>query len=273
MPKSQPSPPSTGSSLSAPVGSQTTPCSSNACTITSHAVKAPDPRTRTRIGVGETVDLTVSPAPATWAVTAGATLSANSGPTVQLTAGDRAATVTVTATGSGCSCSIQFTIVEPTDVTAEQVPGTNVWHRHGTPTVGFKANWFVQPADVSFEGITVREKHCAAVCTGYFLPQNGQDHVPGSDVTLGPVVAGKGSPIQGTDTIQGGDGGIGPPYSNGTFTWPIPWEYQVGSGTPKELTNKVNHVKTIDSTGTLTLSKGGVTVSKGLNESDSEYGP
>jgi hypothetical protein len=138
--------------------------------------------------------------------------------------------------------------------------------------VGFRANWYVKPDDVSFEGVTVREKRCRAVCTGYFLPQNGQEHVPGSDVTLGPVVAGKGSPIQGTDTIQGGDGGIGPPYSDGTFTWPIPWEYQVGGGTPKVFIT-VNHVKTIDASGALTLSKGGVTVSKALNDPNSDYGP
>jgi len=165
-----------------------------------------------------------------------------------------------------------FTVVEPSGVLIEQVPGTHVWHRHGVPSVGFQGLWYIQPVDVSFEGIVVREKHCAAVCTGYFTPQNGQDHVPGADLTIGAVVAGKGSLANGQDQIQGGDGTIGPPYSAGVFTWPIPWEFQVGSGTPRVFAT-VNHVKAIDAAGTLTLSKGGTTVSKALNDSDSDYGP
>jgi hypothetical protein len=153
-------------------------------------------------------------------------LSSTSGGTVRLTAGDRAATVTVTAQTASCSCTMVFTVVEPSGAIIEQNPGSNLFHIQGTPSVGFQGLWYITPADVSFEGIVVREKHCAAVCTGYFLPQNGQDHVPGADLTIGPVTPGKGSLANGTDQIQGADGGIGPPYSDGTFTWPIPWDFR-----------------------------------------------
>jgi hypothetical protein len=155
-------------------------------------------------------------------------------------------------------------------VRIEQKPGTKIFHVKGTPSAGFLGLWYIQPSDVSFDGVIIREKHCPAVATGYFLPQNGQDHVPGSDLTIGPTVEGKGCLANGADQIQGGDGGIGPPYSKGDFTWPIPWEFQVGSGAPKQFAT-VNHVKSIDSAGTLTISKGGTSLSKTLNEASSGY--
>lgn len=104
------------------------------------------------------------------------------------------------------------------------------------------------------------------------MHQSGMDHDPGSDDfhSVGAVEAGKGSKLPGYDTIQGADGGKGPPFSDGTFTWSIPWEYRVGSGSPKQFTI-VNHVKTIDASGKLSISKGGHTESKGLSEADSVY--
>jgi hypothetical protein len=147
---------------------------------------------------------------------------------------------------------------------------SNTWHIHGTPSAGYHADIFLTPSDVSFKGITWREKHCKAVCTGYFMPQNGQDHVPGQDLVGGDVEEGVGTKLLGFDTVQMADGGIGPPYSDGTFTWPIPWEFQVGSGTPKEF-GPINQVKVITPTGKLSITKGGQPASAELNDPTTDY--
>jgi len=147
---------------------------------------------------------------------------------------------------------------------------SNTWHIQGTPSAGYYADIYLTPSDVSFKGITWREKHCAAVCTGYFLPQNGQDHVPGSDLVAGEAVEGVGTKLLGYDNVQMADGGIGPPYSDVTFTWPIPWEFQVGSGTPKEF-GPMNQIKVITPTGKLSVTKGGQPASAELNDPTTNY--
>jgi hypothetical protein len=100
--------PNPGGSATSPTQSCATP--SGSCTITSLTIAtSPLNRARTKIGVGEEVELTVNPGPATWAITSGSgTLNPSSGSNtkVTFTAGDTAGSVTITATGSGCSCMI-----------------------------------------------------------------------------------------------------------------------------------------------------------------------
>ncbi len=238
---------------------------------------APANRKRAKVGVGEEVTLTVSPGSADWAVAGdhGAKVVSASGLAATFTAGDRAGASTITGTALGSSFTVEFTVIEPTGAMMERAPGTGIYHRSGTPSVGFLGKPFIQPADVSFQNIKIREKHCAAVTTGYFGHQAGLDHDPDPGgpndfKAVGSVVAGKGSEFLVVDTVQGADGGKGPPYSDGTFTWHIPWEYRVGAGAPKEFAT-VDQVKTIDSTGRLTISKGGTSVSKALDDPDSDY--
>ena len=56
----------------------------------------------------------------------------------------------------------------------------------------------------------------------------------------------------------------------GSFTWPIPWYFRVNAGSEKQFTT-VSHVKTIDAAGTLTISKGGTSKSKAVNDPTSGY--
>ncbi len=240
------------------------------CNLTSETVVTkPGNRARTRVGVGERVTLTISPGPGSWLIDTGGTLDSNSGSSVEYTAGDRAATSQITVIGpGGCRSTIVFTVVEPSGGVMKQID--NTFHVHGTPSAGFHAEIYLTPSDVSFKGMTFREKHCSAVCAGYFLPQNGQDHVPGSDLVAGDVEEGVGTKLQGFDTVQGADGGIGPPYSGGTFIWPIPWEFQIGSGAPKVFYT-MYQMKIIDPTGKLTMSKGGQPASAELNAPSSGY--
>ena len=144
-----------------------------------------------------------------------------------------------------------------------------MWHIQGVPTVGFKGRAYETPADVSFYNIETQEGSCNAVATGYFAYQNGLNHAQSPWVTVGDVVAGKGSKEDAIDTIQGGSDNH-TPYVAGTFTWAIPWSFRVGTGSPKVFAT-LNHVKTIDATGKLTISKGGTTKSAQLNDPTSNY--
>lgn len=109
----------------------------------------------------------------------------------------------------------------------------------------------------------------AAVATDYFSYQNGLNHPDGSWAGLGEVVENKGTKDTVLDTISAGCDNH-QPYSDGVFTWEIPWSFRVELGSPKEFTT-VNHIKTIDSTGKMTISKGGTTISKNLNDPTSNY--
>lgn len=232
----------------------------------------PADRARTTIGVGEVVNLSITPAPPgalTWTLSGPGNLSGST-----YTAPDRAGSATIKAECAGCNCGKwvkTFTIFEPSGIMMEQEPGTGVFHVQGTPSVGFKGRAYIQPDTVSFMNITVKEGKVAAVCTGYFLPQNGQEHAEGSWIAFSStVVAGKGTKDGAVDTVQGGDGGIGAPYSVGTFTWAIPWYFKVGAGAQKKFTT-MNQVKTIDAAGGLTMSKGGTSKTKALNDPNSNY--
>ncbi len=184
----------------------------------------PADRTRKKVGVGEDVELTLEPSSlsqVTWSISGNGTLSATTGNPVTFTAHDRASTPTITASYGGGSCSVTFTVVEPSGAIIEQEPGTGVWHIQGQPSCGFKGRPYIQPDDVSFENIEIREGEVNAVCTGYFTYQNGLLHSAGSWVPVGPVTTGKGSKVDGVDTIQGGSDNH-TPYVDGSFTWAIP---------------------------------------------------
>lgn len=236
------------------------------CTITSQAVATtPSNRARTKIGVGEEVTLTVSPGPANWAVSGGGSLSSTSGTSVTFTAGDRAANANITATGAGCSCSIALTIVEPSGLFVRQI-GTGVRHTQGRPTCGFRGQAFVTPADVSFARIELREQKVTADATGAYTQWKGADHDPNPQ--WGPVLAtvdGAGTPDSLPDQIWSGDPGGAAPYAPGYLQWDIGWEFRVGSGSAKKFTTAI-HRQEIEASGRVTISKGGLTISRNLND-------
>lgn len=177
--RGNPTNPTTPPAATSPAAATPPPCPTP-CTITSQTVAtSPANRARTKIGVGEEVDLTVSPAPATWAITSGGgtlTPSAGSQPTVRFKADDNAASVTITATGSGCSCSITFSVVRPSNWKMKRVAGENVKHTSGNTEVYWHGNTFYQPADVNFYNIETREKDSQCVGTGSKISNNGLYH-------------------------------------------------------------------------------------------------
>lgn len=238
----RPSNPAAGPTPSATGGSSTTGCPG--CTITSQTVAtSPANRARTRIGVGEEVRLTVSPGPATWAITSG-TGSLNprrgSHTTVTYTAGDTAGSVTITATGSGCTCTITFTVVAPSSWTMIRKPHTNLKHTNGRPDCGWLGVMDIHPNDVNFYNVETRELNSQFSGSRSYSSFTGAWHQPASQTEsawfqITQHSASNGSRVAMNDNIYTGDPGsaatgTAPPFTTGTGHFPITWQWKVGTG-------------------------------------------
>lgn len=203
-------------------------------------------------------------------------MSSTKGNRIRVTAPDRATSIKITATGStGEVADITFDIIEPSGVLQERGPGTGIWHISGIPSVGIRTNIYITPDTVSFENIEICESDCAAVVTGYFVGTlldgiHHAGHGAGNWVRVGQVTTGKGSKVLAQDTVQSGACNFGLPYAVGTFDWPIPWIFRVGSGTAKQFT-VVDQRFTIDAGGAMTASKAGAQGNASLNDPKSNY--
>jgi len=240
------------------------------CTITSQTVQTqPADRARTRIGVGEVVNLTVDPAPGTWSVDTGGTLSSTSGATVQFTAGDVAATATITAAAGGCNCTLELEVVAPTGVSIRRDDARGFFHRRGKPSAGFVGVVHISPADVNFDAIEYHEDDVDAVGTDRLDFMDGESHhpTPGWLPVSERVIAGRGSE-SGIDQVQVLMNITGSLDPGGTVTWSIPWHYRVNGGTSHTLAT-IDQVVDMDNTGSVTISKGGASVTKARNDANS----
>jgi len=219
-------------------------------------------RSVTKFGVGETIDLSfvsIPPRPAAdfggleWAlVSGGGTLTGvtNVG-TGTYTAPATAGTVKLElrvaggATAGSVISTHTISIVIPSAVRLVAVPGTapnfggwgNPPIAAGTWGAGFQANVFVDPKDVSFQGVVFGEGTIAPVTSGSFLsvfgthPSNTFGPGHGGNATTGTPV----SPPQ--DGIWNWRGPVGtvPPFGtpfcgSADFLWKIPWEFSVAGG-------------------------------------------
>ncbi|RPJ34299.1 MAG: hypothetical protein EHM17_07110 [Verrucomicrobiaceae bacterium] len=234
----------------------------------------PTDRKRKKVGVGEEVNLTLTPSSLpspTWALagTPGTSaLNPLTGISSVLTAGERACTPSTEATINGVTVKIDFEVVEPDGVVMEQEPGTGIWHIQGKGSAGFKGRPYFAPFDVSFKYIEIREDTCVGTGTGYFLGDTGQVHPLGQWIGVVEGDAAKPSKGDGVDTIK--TGANNPPFSAGTFEWPIPWQFRVGGGAAKTFAT-VTHQETMEATGRTTMAKGGHSVSKELNDPSSNF--
>lgn len=247
------------------------PCT---CTITSETVAvSPPDRTRTKIGVGERVTLTVSGGSATWSVGAGGTLLTTTGSSVVFAAGDQKASVVVTATTSACACSITFQVIPPTSFLMEPVSKKRK-HSRGRPDCGFKANMFLLPSDVSFQWIQVRELDDPCVGKGFYLKLDGRTHRkppgPSAAADVGPVGRG-GTParVNLVDEVYSGDSGE--PVSAGTLVCPSRWEYTLKSVTSWQPIPAGQQVAEVKASGVCTLKKAGAEGKTKLSDDDSDY--
>ena len=148
--------------------------------------------------------------------------------------------------------NVNITVVQPANTSYLQP--INNW-RAPAPNlqVGFEANIFLEPRDVSFQNIRWREGTARGIGTGYFAGQNPR-HRRGNWMTVGAGNSATGCQVNATDTVQtatnsprnfpGDPPGTPPHHIPGTFTWPIPWQYRA-LGVPTTQYMIANHEEEI----------------------------
>ena len=232
----------------------------------------PIDRSRKKIGVGEKVILFFEPTglgSVKWSMTGEGAIMQNSDNSISLYTIASASNPSITASVSNYTCTVTFNVIVPNGVRIYQEPGTGIKHIQGVPSVGFIGRPYILPADVSFYNIEIRESAVNGIGKGYFAYDNLLPHEDtGEWIPMLEAEEGYGTKVDAKDTIQGWSDEH-TPYEDGTFTWPIPWLFQIGSGS-KEIA-KVNHFKTIDKTGKVTIRKNSDTFSKELNDPSSNY--
>jgi outer membrane protein OmpA-like peptidoglycan-associated protein len=240
-------------------------------------------RSTTRFGVGETVDLSfvsIPPRPAIdfggleWRLVSGGGVL-----TPGLIPNNGAATYTAPATAS----TVQLDLRVATGATAGRVISThtitivipsavNITRIGVTPVAaglwgnGFTGNVFVDPKDVSFQGVVFGEGTVASVISGSFLAPFAAAHPVN---TFGPGHAGNattGTPVSPPpDGIFSGTRGpvttvLGVPVCGSSdFLWAIPWEFSVAGGprTPFAGGFTANHHQTSNIGCQARIEKGG----------------
>ena len=275
---------------SKPGGGAEEPCHP-ACTLASETLAtSPPDRTRTKVGVGEEVFLTVTGNAATWAITSGSgTLTPNTGThnSVTFIAGELNESVTITATCSGCSCvnTIIFTVVQPSGWTMVQKPGSGIRHKNGVPSTGFLGNMYLQPTDVNFYNTENRELDSLSVGAGSYHPSHhGKYHggYPPPDRASGWFQITRhnttdGSTDGGDDQIWTGYpppaalGASPPPFNVGTYYWEITMQWRVvGSANIYDFPVQRQESE-IFADGRCEIRKGGITKSTIYSDADSSW--
>ncbi|WP_437934764.1 hypothetical protein [Sorangium sp. So ce341] len=239
-------------------------------TITSQTVStARTNRARTRVGVGERVRLTATPASVgtvSWSVSGGGTVSPATGATTTFTSGDRTSTSVVTARGGGCTQTITFHVVEPTD--AYQVQSGATIHNAGSCNAGFHGVTYLLPKDVSFENVEINEGVVYSTATGSFdtAGWNNLRHPEWpSWASVGGGTDATGSLVQGPNFVGGVyfdyiySGSLPSACPPGDFVWRIPWRFRVNGGAEKVFTHLTHHA-VADGARKMTMSKSLVSV-------------
>jgi sugar lactone lactonase YvrE len=241
------------------------------CGITSQTVAAaPSNRARTAIGVGEVVNLTFTGSSATWSLSgsAGGTIK-TSGQQVTYTAGAVPGMAKITATGGPCTVTLTLSVIAPSVVRYQRVPGSNYRHTMGRPDVGFAANVYIGPDTVSFYNIWVREAAANATATGVYVQYNGKGHSPSSpNPATTNVVPGRGTEMVAADQIYSGDPDkAAHPFTPGYEQFNIPRQYSLSKGGPYKDITVVLQKCTLVSGMTLTGAKAGASLSPSISVS------
>ena len=228
-----PAPPAPVPAPPAPAPTPPAPAPAPVCKITTRTLAAaPDgtANTRTKVGANEQVEVTSS-VPAHWTASAGTIVPAipppGTGVTAVWTAPLAAGPATVTATplaGPPGTAAMKTTLPTSRSLTKTSERA----YQAGRSGSGFVAGVVVNPADVSLSRLQVREKAVAGIATGYHdkvLGWKNLMHPEGAWLSLNAANGGL------TDTVGTDPPGGPPPFSGGTFRWPIPqWFRAAGSG-------------------------------------------
>jgi hypothetical protein len=190
---------------------------------------------RTKIGVGEQVDLSFLPAgEAEWRVSSGlGRLADVSGGHAIFLSGELPGSSTIQADNRSLNCkaTITFDVVAPNGLLLE--PSGAVYHTRNRLDIGFRANAYLTPDDVSFEGIYINEDDVPSVAQGCYSPLNHTGHQATTEPTMvGKDVPGKGSQLwtdNPGDTVYSGDPGLTlgqDAILPGYIRWDIPLAYR-----------------------------------------------
>jgi len=135
----------------------------------------------------------------------------------------------------------------PNDARMERQDGSHIMHQYDTFSAGFKGEIYLLP-NVSYSELLFREGSAPGVGTGWFSDDTGDQHPVGDPITI------HNNKVNGVDTVSTGIKHA--PYAEGTFDWPIPWEYKEG-GSPWEPFTIANHAEVSDGTGRASIEKKG----------------
>ncbi|MEI7534033.1 MAG: hypothetical protein WCK57_06640, partial [Verrucomicrobiae bacterium] len=246
-------------------------------------------RTRLQVGVGEEVSVYLDPpltmtfpeSPA-WYVSGGG-IDATTGSTTTFTAASNACFAKVTVNVRDVWLNKNFTVLEPSGVDHADVTNTDLKpFISGQVGAGMHLHPYMAPTSVSFYRVQCEEVgEDATNVTGYFTnnPPFTTDWLSHRGSTA-PVYSdgkhhGKGDDwfqIQENNLWQEGwdNANAGPltysPLQNGGFTWDIPGKWKIDSGPTNNIANGWDQKFTIDSSGTMTITKFGHTVTRHTNE-------
>jgi hypothetical protein len=225
---------------------------------------APDgtDNSRDTIGVGEKVDMAITPAGLnpTWSTSQNGTIQTPGDPdNATLTAGDTSGQITVTAYIQGFTLTNSFNVVVPSSLTATKA--------YGYSTIG--STWQiiqvkVHPENVSFDNVYWSEDTCpASKVSGYFWDLhiktiNNLDHDPQNNGTYQPSYI----PFN-QNIVSDMDKAVGlpPTYEDGYMEWKIPtsWittdDYNTGNSRTPFDQSPVTQSFSMASTGIITISK------------------
>jgi hypothetical protein len=149
----------------------------------------PFDQTRKKVGVGEKVDITVTPTGAgniTWTMSghkdSEINASVNNYRSNFTAASEQCDPLVLASFESGETHTIKFNVVEPTEESAKKVQeftALDMGVLDDVQGVGMRVVYKFLPADVSFVNIEMRELTCPPTNeTGYFLQHPGQTHNP-----------------------------------------------------------------------------------------------
>jgi hypothetical protein len=235
----------------------------------------PTNRARLTIGVGESVDVSLSPElpwPAyksvTWSATAGYLFPPN-GNTTRFTAPGYATNVALTVNYNGTLWTSNFTVVAPTGYAYALVTNADCYP---TPPVNAQAGMSLRvvmaPTNVSLYRVQIMEVPAGPTnLQGYFsiygAPPHDALHRAGQWYQLGQDNSWPGNDHASSDVYGQPWSGTG--WSGGSFTWHIPVAWKVDYG-PQYLLDGWDQSFTLLGDGTVTVTKFGHSVTRHASE-------
>ena len=218
----------------------------------------PTNRERTVVGVAEDVEISINPDPGgvTWSVSGGGSLNTTTGAVVLFTASSNASTCPVTINFSGDSLTKNFEVKEPSGVVDAFL---GYWIQDipvGEAGAKMKLHAIVGPTNVSFYKVQICEVGMDATnCTGYFQSNPPPSHNSGNGANQW-IPLSFANQWEDYASIRGSY--VAPPWqSGGSFEWPIPAQWRIGTSVNTNSMSGWNQLFELSADGTVKITKFG----------------